>query len=556
MRPYNALIQHNTVHYFVLETKNDTMHATYIFVASCALVSTVGAFSLSSGQAENTHSRTSSLRPPQIEGIQKFTSELETILTSDKPQDQFLSFTLKGVKAPKMTNKMSAEKRALVEQQKETLRGKIREVQGRLVTLKPKKSTRKQEALSLTESLYLQTTVKYHGATDVAQNSKLDEFRLDPFLNLGSKGVLTSEWGDVDSDSSSSEELALPIISAELKTVGGIWKLDLTPKASEKDICKFIKCKENKPTEATQPLSHDQPKNVLLSPSAPFFQKLGITDANGKPKIARSSKLRQCQKFVEIVSRLVDESIFLSESKELSMIDMGCGRGYLTFALHSHLHDKYDNVNVQSRGIDVRPKLMNEVNAIAKDLGSDFDGLQFMTGTIESADINDNIDILIALHACDTATDDSLWYGIKKNASVIVSAPCCHKQVRRYLDAHVAKASDHPYADVLCHNIYKERIAETVTDSMRALLLEIAEYDVQVFEFIGGEHTSKNVMITAVKRKKPRTTAQKEVLKVRLKSLAEMHGIKQQKLADLMDEPILPKKSVPKKQRKGMPPLE
>ena len=263
-----------------------------------------------------------------------------------------------------------------------------------------------------------------------------------------------------------------------------------------------------------------------------------------------------CQKFVEIVSRLVDESKILSESEQLRVVDMGCGRGYLTFALHSHLFDKYNNVDVQSRGIDVRPKLMNEVNAISEELGSAFVGLQFLTGTIESAEINDDIDILIALHACDTATDDSLWYGMKKNANVIVSAPCCHKEVRMYLDAHVAKANNHPYADVLRHNIYKERVAETVTDSIRALLLEIADYDVQVFEFIGGEHTSKNVMITAVKRRKPRTTAQKEQLKIRLKYLAEMHGIERQKLADLMDEPIHPKKSGNKKLKRGMPPLE
>ena len=137
------------------------MHAAYIYFSSCALISTISAFNLSSSQAENTRSKTLSLRPPQIEeGIQKFTSELETILTSDKPEDQFVCFTLKGVKAPKMTKKMNAEKRAVVEQQKETLRGKIREVQGRLVTLKPKKGTRKHEAFSLTESLYVQTTVQ------------------------------------------------------------------------------------------------------------------------------------------------------------------------------------------------------------------------------------------------------------------------------------------------------------------------------------------------------------------------------------------------------------
>ena len=511
--------------------------AVAIIISICTLSSTISAFSAANGQQ---------LRSQQIEGINKFSSELETILSSNKPQDQFISFTLKGAKAPKKTKKMSTVKREQVELQKEKLRGKLREVQGRLITLKPKKGKKDPS-----ESLYIQTTVKYHGATDVAQNEKLDEFRLDPFFSLGSKGISTSEWGDVDSME------CLPILSAELKTIGGTWKLDLTQKSSTKGTCKFIKHKENRTAEEMKPMSHDQPKNVLLSPSAPFFQKLGITDATGKPKIARSSKLRQCQKFVEIVSRLVDESNVLSESEQLRVVDMGCGRGYLTFALHSHLFDKYGNVDVQSKGIDVRPKLMNEVNAIATELGSDFDGLNFLTGTIESAEINDDIDILIALHACDTATDDSLWYGIKKNANVIVSAPCCHKEVRMYLDAHVANTkNNHPYADILRHNIYKERIAETVTDSLRALLLEIADYDVQVFEFIGGEHTSKNVMITAVKRRKPRTMTQKEQLKIRLKSLAEMHGIKQQKLADLMDESIHPKKIEGKKQKRGMPPLE
>ncbi len=140
-----------------------------------------------------------------------------------------------------------------------------------------------------------------------------------------------------------------------------------------------------------------------------------------------------------------------------------------------------------------------------------------------------------SLHACDTATDDSIWYGIQKEASIIVTAPCCHKEVRRYLDVHVAKAQDHPYAEILRHNIYKERIAETLTDSMRALLLEIADYDVQVFEFIGGEHTSKNVMITAKKRKR-RSVSQKKHLRSRLQALSKLHGVRQQKLASLMDE--------------------
>lgn len=153
---------------------------------------------------------------------------------------------------------------------------------------------------------------------------------------------------------------------------------------------------------------------------------------------------------------------------------------------------------------------------------------------------NQNLDILIALHACDTATDDSLWFGIQRNAKIIVTAPCCHKETRRQLDPYVAQLKhDHPLYDVLRHGIYRERIAESVTDSIRALLLEMAGYTVQVFEFIGGEHTSKNVMITAVKRGTPSKTKLVK-LRDRLTSLASMHGIRKQKLGDWMGESMLP----------------
>lgn len=471
----------------------------------------------------------------QQEAIERFTSELQNILDSSNAKDEFISLTLNGIKAPRKTKKMSDEKKALVDLKKEQLRGKVREVQGRMIALKPRKGKKK------TSELLLQTTVKYHSATDLVQNYELKSFTLDQFFN----NDVVSEWG-------TSEE-TLPIQTAEIKTVHGTWKLDLKGKSSLKYV------KNKKTVENTQILSHDQKKNVLLSPSALFFQKLGITDREGKPKVARKSKLRQCQKFVEIVSRLLDESGITDSSKStLYTVDMGCGRGYLTFALHSLLFEKYKGINIQSRGIDVRPKLMKEVDDIARDLGSNFDGLQFLTGTIESAEFDHDLDVLIALHACDTATDDSLFYGIKKSAKIIITAPCCHKQVRMYLDAQVAKDTAHPYADVLRHNIYKERIAETVTDSIRALLLEVADYDVQVFEFIGGEHTSKNVMITGVKRRKSRTESEKEVLRSRLKNLCELHGIKKQKLADLMNETIIldndkEQKSISK--ATGMPPL-
>jgi len=256
------------------------------------------------------------------------------------------------------------------------------------------------------------------------------------------------------------------------------------------------------------------------------------------PRPLMESKLRQCQHFVETVSGLLQE-VAIDEEKHLSTVDMGCGRGYLTFALHAYLSQKYDQVH--SYGVEIRPGLVQEINGIARELGQPFDSLQFLQGSIEDFQFDEDkiIDVLIALHACDTATDDAISFGIQHGAKVIVTAPCCHKQVRRQLDGYLSKKNScHPYQDLLRHNIYRERIAESVTDSLRALLLEIAGYNVKVFEFVGGEHTSKNVMIAATKRTTARSPTQQTELRDRLRTLAEMHGIRQQKLADLLAETL------------------
>jgi Methyltransferase domain len=163
----------------------------------------------------------------------------------------------------------------------------------------------------------------------------------------------------------------------------------------------------------------------------------------------------------------------------------------------------------------------------------------------------ESLHVLIALHACDTATDDAIWSGIARNAHVIVVAPCCHQECRPQLNVHASKNSDHPLYDVLRHNIYRERLTETATDSMRALLLEIAGYQVQVFEFVGGEHTSKNVMITAVRSYQNADSSGKHVsrnintdtLRKRLISLATLHGIREQKLATWMSVSLVPEEN-------------
>lgn len=213
----------------------------------------------------------------------------------------------------------------------------------------------------------------------------------------------------------------------------------------------------------------------------------------------------------------------------------------------------------------MRPKLVKECNSIARSCGADFDNLSFVTGSIESEigteiPTSETSDIIISLHACDTATDDSIWYGISQDAKVIVAAPCCHQELRRFVDPQVyyLQKQDHPLSEILRHNIYKERMSEIVTDTLRGILLEIYDYDVNVFEFIGGEHTAKNIMLTAIKRMNPRSADEKKQLRHRLKGLAELYGIPRQKLADWLkedihSEPKTPKKSVKSQKLRTMP---
>jgi hypothetical protein len=223
---------------------------------------------------------------------------------------------------------------------------------------------------------------------------------------------------------------------------------------------------------------------------------------------------------------------------------MGSGMGYLTFSIHNHLSRFFD---IETIGIEARPALVGQTNKIALNLGQDFQNLKFIEGNIqdyynlnlnkknENVEILENVlgndleinletkikkvlmesntdlseenkmDVLIALHACDTATDDAIWAGIRGGASIIVTAPCCQKQIRKQLDRYVeSKEIDGNNKDgvleILQHGIYREREAEMITDTVRSLLLEYCGYTTTVFEFIGGEHTAKNVMIAAVKR--------------------------------------------------------
>ena len=238
------------------------------------------------------------------------------------------------------------------------------------------------------------------------------------------------------------------------------------------------------------PLEHDRQKKRVVETTGKFYlYALNITDDQGNVLKSAQDKYRQIDKYVEIVGGLVKT---LPRATLRKMIDMGSGKGYLTFALHDYLTGTL-GIGIKTTGVELRPDLVRLCNGIARD--SNITGLDFTDGAIENYDAA-GADILIALHACDTATDAALHKGITAGARLIVVAPCCHKQIRREME----KSKKHNDLDFLTrHGIFLERQAEMVTDGIRALILEYFGYSVKVFEFIGGEHTPKNVMITAVR---------------------------------------------------------
>ncbi|MFZ2587216.1 MAG: SAM-dependent methyltransferase [Alphaproteobacteria bacterium] len=244
-------------------------------------------------------------------------------------------------------------------------------------------------------------------------------------------------------------------------------------------------------TVTTAPaLSHNKAKNHIVAATAgkPYLHALGLTDANGTVFKNAHDKFRQINKYIEIVDGLIKK---LPPKDTLRIADMGAGKGYLTFALYDHVVNTM-KLKAEMVGVEFRKELVAFGNTIARESG--FAGLRFVEGSI--ADYNcAGTDVVIALHACDTATDDALFKAIEAKAELIIVAPCCHKQVRR----EMVISANHPLSFMLQYGTYAERMAEMLTDSLRAHLLQFKGYSTHVFEFISDAHTPKNVMIVASK---------------------------------------------------------
>jgi len=238
--------------------------------------------------------------------------------------------------------------------------------------------------------------------------------------------------------------------------------------------------------------THDRQKQRHLTLDLPFLQDLGVTDAQHKLVPAMARKWKQINKFIEVLDHALDSAGLAPKGAAgtVSVVDFGAGKGYLTFATHHHLtHGR--GVPAEVTGVELRQDLVDLCNAAAQRRA--MAGLRFECGDVRSH-VPARLDVMIALHACDTATDFALHTAIRAGARVILSSPCCHKQIRPQMQMPAALKG------MLQHGIHLGQQAEMVTDSLRALLLEASGYDAQVFEFVALEHTSKNKMILAVRR--------------------------------------------------------
>jgi len=268
------------------------------------------------------------------------------------------------------------------------------------------------------------------------------------------------------------------------------------------------------------PAEHNRDKQRMLGLDRPFLAELGVADAEARLVPTMARKWKQINRFLEVIAAALAASE-LATRQAIEVLDFGSGKGYLTFALHDHLRHALGR-DARVTGVELRRDMVDLCNGIVARLG--LHGLNFEQGDVSSYAPR-AIDVMIALHACDTATDHAIHMGIRSGAALICCAPCCHKQLRPQL------LSPHPLRPILQHGVHLGQQAEMLTDGLRALLLDACGYDTQVFEFVSLEHTAKNKMILAVKRAQP---ANKDKLLQQVREVKAFYGIKEQCLETLL----------------------
>jgi SAM-dependent methyltransferase len=276
--------------------------------------------------------------------------------------------------------------------------------------------------------------------------------------------------------------LAEPFGNWHVETLDGTVQLRVTKKGE-------AQVHRSAPPEAAPTRRHDRTKARMLDPGEPLLHELGITTADGQVKPSRQDKYRQVDELLRALDVVLGS--LPPSTGQLRVVDLGCGNAYLTFATHRFL-TAGRALDVRTTGVDVKAQACEHGTALAERLGWS-DAVSFVQGSALDAPV-DGADVVLALHACDTATDEALARAVRWHAPVVLASPCCHHDIQRQLGE-----SPHPYGAVTRHGILRERLADVLTDALRAAVLRVLGYRVEVVEFVGSEHTPRNTLIRAVR---------------------------------------------------------
>jgi len=303
---------------------------------------------------------------------------------------------------------------------------------------------------------------------------------------------ITKNYTKEEAESKVDELLELPFKNIHVQTKSDNVQLNITKKGKPL----FHQTKANKTAE-TIDLSHDRKKKRILSDTdpAPFLETVGIMTKDGKVKADKQKKFVQINEFL----RLIDEVQPFGDDRDrpISVVDLGCGNAYLTFAIYHYLNQIL-NHNAQVTGVDIKAELIERRREKAKRLG--WDRLTFEVGRIVDFQPGVAPEVVLALHACDTATDDALAQGIRWGSKLIVSAPCCQHELQEQL---CQLPVPEPFRSVARYGLLNERLGDILTDTFRAAILRIMGYHTDVIQFVSTEHSAKNLMIRAVKAHPP-----------------------------------------------------
>lgn len=275
--------------------------------------------------------------------------------------------------------------------------------------------------------------------------------------------------------------------------------IDATVLISKKGKATIKIKKSRTPKEFVSILAHNRKKKYLLEEGrpVPFLIDLGVMSEDGKIKNARYDKFRQLNRFLEFIEDILPK---LPKEREVTILDFGCGKSYLTFAMYHYLHE-LKHYDVHIIGLDLKTDVIEKCNRLADKYG--YEKLNFYQGDIASYEGCEQVDMVVTLHACDTATDYALEKAVRWNASVILSVPCCQHELNRQIKNEML-------APILEYGILKERFSAILTDGLRAQMLESKGYDTQILEFIDMEHTPKNLLIRAVKNENKKYSEQQK----------------------------------------------